>query len=44
MMELIYKIALKKIAEAELLKQKHSEVWPQGGQVYSSKALQHVAG
>ena len=33
-----------KNAECELWLQKHSEVRPQGGQVYNSKALQRVAG
>ncbi len=33
-----------KKAEAELRMQKHSEVRPQGGQVYNYKALQRVAG
>ena len=33
-----------KKAEAELQMQKHSEVRPQGGQVYNYKALQRVAG
>ena len=32
------------MAEAESQRQKHSEVRPQGGQVYNSKALQRVAG
>ena len=33
-----------KIAEGECRGQKHSEVRPQGGQVYNYKALQHVGG
>jgi len=37
-------MALKKMAEAECRRQKHSEVRPQGGQVYNYKALQHVGG
>ena len=32
------------MAEAGVQSQKHSEVRPQGGQVYNYKALQHVAG
>ena len=36
--------ASKKLAEGEDGGQKHSEVRPQGGQVYNYKALQHVAG
>lgn len=37
--EFIYK----KMAEADLGREKHPEVRPQGGHVYNYKALQHVA-
>ncbi len=36
--------SLKKIAEAEVRLQKHSEVRPHSGQVYNYKALQRVGG
>ena len=37
-------ISSEKLAEGEVGGQKGSEVRPQGGQVYNSKALQRLAG